>query len=60
MTDIASVVFLPSEPTFIYRETGKGVVIDPHSKGISGLQPVVGGRVVYLSGEKFKTLPEGT
>ena len=60
MTLVTTVVQLPDEPVHILIRTGLGFVIDPQVPPAGGggpLQPMIGGRLLYLDGGKVKALP---
>lgn len=61
MTLLTTVIFLPDEPLLKYRAASQGFVVDPQTPPVSGTpQPMVGGRLLYLSDGKLKALPEAT
>ncbi len=60
MSVITTVVQFPNEPRHILIKAAKGFRVDPQIPPSSGsnLQPLVGGRRLYIAGGKIKALPE--
>lgn len=57
MTELTTVVQFPEEPVPIYVVEGKGFIVDPHVPLVTPPQPMIGGRLLYIDGNKIKALP---